>query len=39
MVIDYKKYAINAYLTEMFCENVTNKGQSKHKDLTERALY
>ena len=39
MVIDYKKYAINAFLTEMYCNNNTDKGQSKHKDLTERALY
>ena len=39
MVIDYKKYAINAFLTEIYCINTTDKGQSKHKDLTERALY
>ena len=39
MVIDYKKYAINTFLTEMYCHNVNNKSQSKHKEMMERALY
>ena len=39
MVIDYKKYAINTFLTEMYCDITQTKGQSKHKDLLERALY
>ena len=37
---DYKRYAINAFLTEMYCSGTENpKYSSKYKDLIERALY
>ena len=41
MVNDYKVYAINAYLTERFCGQESNKKYSsqKHKKLVERALF
>jgi len=40
MAHDYKRYAINAFLTEMYCDAETNpKYPSKHKELIERALY
>ena len=34
MAIDYKKQAINCYITEMYCDT---KYPSKYKDLIERA--
>ena len=37
MVLDYKRTAVNAFLTGSFC--ATKKNDSKHKELIERALY
>ena len=40
MSLDYKRYAINAYLTEKFCIGPENpKYSTKYRELTERALY
>ena len=40
MAHDYKRYAINAFLTEMYCDTKENpKYPAKHKELIERALY
>ena len=40
MASDYKRYAINAFLTEMYCDAQENpKYPAKHKNLIERALY
>jgi len=36
MVIDYKKQAINCYITEMYCRK-DEKYTSKYKDLIEQA--
>lgn len=36
---DYKRHAINAFLTEMYCGDDNPKYSSKYKDLIERALY
>ena len=36
---DYKRHAINAFLTEMYCGDQNPKYSSKYKDLIEKALY
>lgn len=37
MAIDYKRMAVNAYLTELYCAE--DKYQNKYKELIERALF
>ena len=39
MVLDYKRQAINAFLTGSYCEGAMKKNISKHKALIERVLY
>jgi len=40
MAHDYKRHAINAFMTEMYCDGESNeKYPSKHKELIEKALY
>ena len=40
MCNDYKRHAINAFLTEMYCADENNpKYSSKYKDLKEKALH
>ena len=40
MSADYKRHAINAYITEMFCDGDDKHGApSKHQELIERATY
>ena len=36
--IDYKHAAINAFMTEYFCES-NNRFLGKHKELAEKALF
>ena len=40
MALDYKRYVINAFLTETYCIGTENpKYSDKYKELTEKALY
>ena len=36
--IDYKHAAINAFMTEYFCEN-NNRFLGKHREMAEKALF
>ena len=39
MVNDYKRYAINAFLTENYSKDEFKKYSDKYKELVEKALY
>ena len=39
MAADYKRQAINAFMTNSYCGSNEVKYANKHKDLTEKALY
>ena len=38
-MLDYKKKAINAFMTGKYCNASDSKYSQKHKELIERAMY